>query len=699
MFLFLCSGRIAEHKEEQLTPDWFFFIIIIAPTMNPYASPLLRCLTVSALLFSTVVTSDPALADDSVEELFDRAEPEGNAEELFSILDEFSRNPIPVNTATEERLLEFPLLSPVDAAKIIDWRRQRGPIASATELETVIGVDNTRRMARYFSFEMPRAVPEKDGRGSLKGSVIGRIFRESPPRAGIENGKYVGDNRHMYSRFLAATQNYGVHVLQDSDVGEPDIFDFLSFNVHAERIGILTQAVVGDYRLSFGQGLLFGQGRYFSKGTDAIDGVLLFGQALRPYTSAGEGDFLQGAAVTLSPGPFEMTAFMSDNKVDASIDAGKVTSLSTSGYHRTDYERDKKDNLTQEVKGLNLRYRYSSGELKAGIGATWVTYRYGLPLEWLENGRHGGQLGSVEANAVYRDVQVFSEAAYTRDSDALSWICGVQADLAQGITGVVSMREYAVDYYSPFAGVFAERGDGGSNEEGFYLGLKVKVLKNLTLAASYDVFRFPELDKDDFAIPSSGHDARFYATWKQNRFMTWDGMYQHREKEETKKQLDADNYLQYYMPVPKTTNRLQLTLKTRLSSRFSLKTGGGYKSVRSEFIDSRESKDGWLLYQQLNCKLGPVTLKSRYSQFNTDSYDAALYAYEDDLPLVYTLNAYSGRGKAFFILLDCEPVKDFNLTAKYETTWYADRDVIGSGADLRKTSSPGSFHVGVMWKF
>jgi len=667
--------------------------------MNTYASFLLRRLTAATLLLASVASPVSALAYDSFEDIFDRAEPDGNAEELVSDLEELRRNKVPINIASEEQLLELPLFTAVDAVKILDWRRQKGPIGSVSELEKIIGAERARRLSAYLSFGMPRAVPKKEVHAGNKGSVIGRVFRESPPRAGIENGKYAGENRHLYSRFQAATPNCGVHFLQDSDVGERDIDDFLSFNVHVERIGILTQAVVGDYRLSFGQGLLFGQGRYFSKGTDAIDGVLLFSSALRPYTSAGEENFLQGAAVTLSPGPFEATAFVSDNKVDASIDDGVVTGISSSGYHRTDYEREKKDNLTLQAKGANLRYRYRTGELSTGIGATWVTYRYGLPLEWLEDGKHGGQLGSVEASAVYRNVQVFSEAAFSGNPESLSWTCGLQADLARGITGVVSMREYAVDYYSPFAGVFAERGDVGSNEEGFYLGLKAKVLKNLTFAASYDMFRFPELDRDDYALPSTGHDARFYVTWKQNRFMTWDGMYQHREKEETKKQLDADNYLQYYMPVPKTTNRLQLTLKTGLSSQFSLKTGGGYKRVRSEFIDSRDTEEGWLLYQQLNCKLGPVTLKSRYSQFNTDSYDAALYAYEDDLPLVYTLNAFSGRGKAFFVLLDFEPVKDFNLTAKYETTWYADRDVYSSGNDLRDTSSPGSFHVGMMWKF
>ncbi|NTW53289.1 MAG: hypothetical protein HGB15_00685 [Chlorobaculum sp.] len=665
--------------------------------MNTTYSTRLRRMTALALLYAFVLSPLPARAADSFEELLDRSESEGNAETLFSDLEDLRRNKIPVNLATEEQLLELPLLSAADAARIIDWRRMRGPIGSASGLEAVIGADAARRLSPYLSYEMPREEKKKGSRGRLKGSVIGRAFWESPPRAGIESGKYAGENRRVYSRVQAATPHYGVHLLQESDIGEPRFDDFLSFNVHAEKIGVLSRAVVGDYRLSFGQGLLFGQGRYFSKGSDAIDGVLLFAPTLRPYTSAGENYFLQGAAATLSPEPFEVTAFTSSNKLDASIDAGVVTSISTSGYHRTVSEIAKKDTLTERVNGVNLRYRYRTGELSAGIGATLAEYRYTLPINSL-GGKHSGQLGSLEASAVYRHAQLFGEAAFDRNSDAMSWICGVQADLARGVTGVASMREYTIGYYSPFAGAFAERGDG-SNEEGFYLGLKAKALNNLNLAASYDIFRFPELDPKYYALPSSGHDARLYVTWKQNRWIIWDGMYQHKEKEETKKQLDPDTFLQYYKPVPKTTNRVQLGLTTLCSSSITLKSRAAIKSIRSQLVIGTESEEGWLLYQQLNWKSGPVTLKTRLARFDTDSYDAGLYAFEDDLPLVFTLNNYYGRGKAWFILLDYEPVKDFSLTAKYETTWYNDREVYGSGNDLRNTSSPSSFNVGCMWKF
>jgi hypothetical protein len=666
--------------------------------MKHHYTPVYRRLAAAVLLCISVAAPSSAFAVESVEELLERAEPESNAEELIGILQDLRRNRIPVNLTNETQLLKLPLLTPADAAKIVEWRQKNGPIASADGLEPVIGAENARRAAPYLSFEMPRALPEKSAAGKFKGSFNSRIYWETPPRIGIENGKYAGDNRRLYNRVQASTSNYGVSFVQESDIGEPDFGDFLSFSFHAGQIGIMSQAVVGDYRLSFGQGLLFGLGRYFSKGTDAVDGVLLFSPALRPYTSAAEQNFLQGAAVTLSPGPFDITAFKSHNKVDASIDGGVVTSLSSTGYHRTAYEIAKKDDLTQDVQGLNLGYKYHAGDLNAGIGATVASYRYGLPLEWLGGVDQGRRIGSVEANVVYRDVQVFGEAAFAHAQEALSWICGVQADLGQGITGVASMRQYAVGYSSPFAGGFAERGGDGSDEEGFYVGLKARVLDNLNVGASYDMFRFPELSST-YALPSSGHDARLYATWRQNSSMTWDGLYQHKQKDETAIQTDSGEVLEYVMPVPKTTNRVQLGLKTRLSSMFTVKTKGEYKSVESDYIDRRQSDDGWLLYGQLDCTIGALALKTRVTHFDTDSYDAAVYAYEDDLPLVYTLSSWSGRGNAMFFMVSYEPMRNFRLSAKYETTWYADREVYGSGNDLRTSSSPSSFNLGCMLQF
>jgi hypothetical protein len=666
--------------------------------MKQTSPPCCRYLVSVAALCVLMAIPCTAPGVEPIEDLLDRNEQETNGEELVELLLDLRRTPVPVNSASEKQLLRIPFLSASDASRIVKWREDNGPIGSVDELGALIGADNAQRVAPYLSFDLLRSLRENGGKGGLSGNFYGRLYREAPPRKGIETGKYEGGNRRLYSRVQLSGPNYGASFLQESDIGEPDAADFQSFSIHAEHIGILSQAVAGNYRIGFGQGLLFGQGRFLSKGTDAVDGVLTFSSSLRPYTSTSEENFMHGVAVCLNPGPFEVTAFSSRSKLDATITNGVATSVSTTGYHRTVAERAKKDDLPLDVQGVNLRCLYRAGELSAGLGGTLMGYRYGLPVAWLVDGGQERRAGSVEANAVYRNLQAFGEAAFSSNPDALSWICGLQAHLGPGVTGVASVRQYAVGYYSPFAGAFAERGNDGSNEDGFYVGLNAKVLRNLDVGVSYDIFRFPEL-ASSYALPSSGHDGRLYVTWKQNPAMTWSGLYQHRQREETKIQTEYGGWLEYVMPVQKTTNRVQLGLETKASSMFTFRTKGEYRSVESLYASGIRTDRGWLLYEQVKSTFGRFMLSTRYTRFDTDSYDAAVYSYEDDLPMVYSLSAFSGKGHAMFILVSWEAMRNFKLAGKYERSWYADRVAYSSGNDLRATSSPGSFHLGCTLQF
>ena len=331
------------------------------------------------------------------------------------------------------------------------------------------------------------------------------------------------------------------------------------------------------------------------------------------------------------------------------------------------------------------------------IGGTLAGWSHSLPLAWLDSGVADRMAESIEGTVLVGQTQLFGEAALSHAPDALSWIMGVQSNLSTDVTGIALLRQYDKKYYSPFAGAFAERGEDGANEEGFYLGLNAKVLKNLQLGASYDMFRFPELS-DTFALPSTGHDGRLYLFWRQSPAISWSGMYQHRQKDEARTEVGFGG-LTYVTAVPMTTNHLRLGLETKMSSMFTLKTRGEYKTVESELLTGKVHEQGWLAYEQINCTLGKLAIKTRLTAFNTDSYDSALYSYEDDLPQVYTLSPFYGRGQAMFVMLSYDPLRNFHLAAKYETTWYSDREVYSSGNDLRATSSPGSYHVGCSLQF
>jgi hypothetical protein len=638
-----------------------------------------------------------AFCQNSLNDLLERSQSEGNIEQLLEELQELRKNKIPINQADADELLVLPFINASDAEKIIKWRQDMGAVSSAEELETVIGSAKAELIAPYLLF-VERKQPGPQGfLQQLKGSLSSRFFREIPERRGIETGKYAGENYRLYNRLKADIPHFGFSALQENDIGEPETDDFSSLSIHVEDLGVVKRAVIGNYELNFGQGLLFGQGRYFSKGVDAVDGVALSTSGIKPYTSASETGFLQGAASTLALDPFEITAFYSRNKIDASVTDGVVTSILDTGYHRTESEQSKKDILVEEVHGVNLMYRYRSSQYAARLGGTWMRYRYGLPLQWLDNEKTERWSGSFEAEMVFGNVNVFSEAAFAHDPDAVSWICGMQASLTKNISAIAAVRRYDEHYYSPFAGAFAERGDDGSNEDGAYIGIGAKLSKNLQISGYYDFFRFPELSSS-FELPADGHDARIYVTWRQSPSLKWYGMYQHKQREDTKIQSDDDGR-EYVMAVPVTTNRLQLGLEARISPHIDLKTRGEGKFVDSGYLQENTSEKGWLVYEQLNYTSGKFGFRTRFSVFNTDSYDAAIYAYEDDLPLVYSLNTFSGRGRALFILASLEIMNRVRLAAKYETTWYADRDTYGSGNDLRESGSPASFHIGCFVQF
>ncbi len=668
--------------------------------------PFLSCRRVALAFFLCCFLVLPAadLDAESVEGLLERSEPEANGDELLDVLQELRRHPVRIATASERELLEIPLLSAADAALIVARRNAGAPVGSADELAALIGADNAGRVAPYLSFAPPeprRRVPagaagQSAGAGqAVSGSLSGRYYRELPPRKGIETGKYAGPNRALYDRVEVSGPDWGVSLLQESDIGEPDAGDFRSFSVHAERLGPVSRAVAGNYRVGFGQGLLLGQGRYFSKGTDAVDGVLTYASSLRPYTSSAEESFMQGGAAAIAAGPFEMTGFVSRGRLDATVTDGVATSTSATGYHRTAAEQARKDALGLDAEGLHLRWRYQADGLDAQVGGTVMTYRYGMPVSWLAGADAARQARSLDAGMVWRSVQGFGEIAFSEAPDAMSWIFGLQAQIAPGVTGVVSVRQYGRAYFSPFAGAFAERGTDGSDEEGYYLGISAKISRSLQVGASYDIFRFPELDSS-LPLPSTGHDARLYVTWKPAPGLEWNGLYQHRQRESSESGTEDGGWMQYAVPVLKTTNRVQLGLDAKASRVVLFTTKGEYRSVGQggATTGGEQVEHGWLWFGQTRATFGSLSAVTRVTCFDTDSYDSAVYAYEPDLPSVYSLGMYYGNGQALFVMLDWRPMGNLHLAGKYEIVWYGDRNTVGSGNDLRATSCPGAFRLG-----
>src|SRR5207237_4283935 len=76
---------------------------------------------------------------------------------------------------------------------------------------------------------------------------------------------------------------------------------------------------------------------------------------LRPYHSAGEYNFHRGIAGTVTFKNYECTAFLSMRRLTANTQDGSITSVITSGLHRTPAELNDRNNVLLMTSGFNLK--------------------------------------------------------------------------------------------------------------------------------------------------------------------------------------------------------------------------------------------------------------------------------------------------------------------------------------------------------
>ena len=62
-------------------------------------------------------------------------------------------------------------------------------------------------------------------------------------------------------------------------------------------------------------------------------------------------------------------------------------------------------------------------------------------------------------------------------------------------------------------------------------------------------------------------------------------------------------------------------------------------------------------------------------------FNSRIYAYEQDLNGIYNIPSFSGKGSAFFILVQLKVMRICTFGIKYSRISYEDRKRIGSGLD------------------
>ena len=495
---------------------------------------------------------------------------------------------------------------------------------------------------------------------------------------------------------LAAEKDAGEELFRGS---QKQGFDHYSFFVNVKNIGVLRNGLIGDYTLSFGQGLVMGGRAMGSRGGGAAQ-IRKFPQLLRASAPMNEGNFLRGAAVVLGNSSYSGTVFYShrffDGKVSLDGDGTEwfEGSLAPTGYHRTFSEIASKDATRNRVYGVHFRTRQRIFELGATAmntqfvtavsPATELYRRYGFSGKSVFN-------GSADYKLILHKTILFGEAAVS--------VCGGRPGLAvlQGAVFdpdprsklSVLFRYYDRSYIALQGSAFGA--GGGSNEWGSYVAADFVTGRRTALNLFADYYRFPWL-RYRLDSPSGGFDFGAVFSVSASKNLSLRLKYRFTEREQNHRLTD------YYQSVERIRkHRFRCTVDCVPTAWLKLKTEADC-AVNAAGAD--KARNGLLLFQDVEVKIEKwdFSVKARVAFFQTDSYDERLYAYESDLLYTFTINSYYGKGLRYYLMASYG-YAFFDIQLRFSQTYYDDRTTISSGPSQIDGRTKSELRAQVLFHF
>ncbi|MES2649174.1 MAG: hypothetical protein V4717_20015 [Bacteroidota bacterium] len=632
-------------------------------------------------------------------------------------LQQLRRHPLNLNMCSESDLQVFTWLSDLQIKSLLLYRQLLGLLVSVYELQAVPGWD-IESIARTKPFvtvaNSTKTIDDLKNRVTTGNHYLlirlSQVFEKSIgflQKNDSGETRYKGSPQRLYLRYkYQYKNNLQFGILGDKDAGEQIFkgsqktgFDFYSMHFFARDLGIIKRIAIGDFTVNIAQGLLTYQSLAFRKSLDVVN-IKRQAEIFRPYNSAGEYNFHRGVAITIGQKLLQFSAFASYKKVDANamndstVDETFVSSILTSGYHRSNSEIADRKNIQQIAFGGRLQYR--KGRWQVGVNS--LHYQLSKPVQKQEEPYNNHAFGgnklsgfSADYAYTYRNFHVFGEVASDQKL-SMAQVHGLVASIHSKADVSVLYRNIAKDYNSINANAFTEN-TSPINETGLYTGLTVRPWGMLRVDMYADVYRFPWL-KYRVSRPSNGSDYLVQLTWKPNKQLE---VYT-RFKSEKKALNYPSSGLPFYEPedVPRQNWRTHISYK--ISSAVTLRS-----RVEVMWYDKsgRTMEQGFLMFGDFFYKpmMQPYSMNLRLQFFETDGYNSRLYAYENDVLYSYSIPPSSGKGFRWYCNLNYDFNSRLSVWLRVARTVLKDANTIGSGYDLINANHKTDYRAQLLFSF
>lgn len=732
------------------------------PTMRPILFIVL------ALLFSCIPLSSSAQEEggnDTWQDIYnalsdlDDLDEEGwnEAYEVFTAL---SQSPQNINEATLSDLQQIPLLSEQQALAILNYRSLYGDLHSIAELYLIRALDRPRIQilkSVFYATPLPKkkydiahgtgitpsdsAVREyrkyirtyyHGSTGNL-GSLLFTMKIPTYERKGYQDGTYRGYdlNHSLRYRYLKNKLQIGFTAAQDA--GEPFFagtnskgWDFYTGFVRIKKKGVMQNLVVGHYKMSMGMGLLMNTDFRPSRASLLLASPKV-GVTLRGHSSRQENNYLQGVAGTLlfpikgKTRSLAVTPFVSYRAIDATMsntEPRTITTILTTGYHRTDSEIARRNTARQFTAGTSVALNLIPFSVALNILHTSFSdslipdksYKYNI---YHPTGKSFTS-GSLTYRYLHPRVEFSGETAISGAADSLSYPASghggngiamatansVRVRLSEEWTVFALQRFYGFRYQSLLGRSFGDMSNC-QNETGIYGGVSTTTIPNTTLAAYIDCAYHPWF-RFGYNNASRSFDAYIHASYTKEE-TTATLRYRYRELA-----LAPDGSA---FPAFNSIGNGTAQHTLRLSLKHTSDCWTTVSQVHGAYLPS-SSDWGYLVSQAVGYRLArrrkvfsslitssPLSLWCSLTYFNTSGYDSRLYLTDQDMAYSMTSQMLYGRGVRANIMLLSAVTENISAALRCHSLRYLDRSTISASHQLIDSSSQTDISLQIQLTF
>lgn len=675
----------------------------------------------SASLFAQTASGNPDL-----EQLLEFFAISANVSPNLDAIEYYSRYPLQLRTITVRDLEGFAVFSQEMSERIVRFL-QKHPSSNLKMLQDSLNVSDIQILLLKVCTRLNKPSSTEQGIDALKLWYRARSRFWAIPQRGFTSDatpaqQYQGTSLDVYQRltlrFDTPVQSflpegtYEANVTAAKDAGERFLTDFLSGYM---RLALRkTNIVFGDFLVESGMGTHLWSIYGNVKSADVITPTTQQQFRIIPYRSSTEQQFFRGiAAQTSFTLPISLPTQISSDSLNvnilswyssqsraARIDTTRrdtnidvATSLNFDGLFRTKSEISLLDGLWERIGGVGVEIS-GTNEKKTtswSLGGTVLLLDYDKPIVSRssqvflgKSGINAGVFGSLSFENILTNTELSIDAEGNIGGRINAEFSSKPLEIA------TSLRVFPTDFRAPFGANFGEARKP-SNESGLYVGAIWKGWENIRINSYVDIYSTLS-STATIPIPVRGVDIFTETTWQIGSQLVAIIRARHETKTDALTQGTGRMAKRVIYGRGKSSLRLHsqydISPEIRLQSRIEgvIINSGNAKPVETGVL-------GFIGVQWRPLDAFSATM--RVVGYSTDSFDSALWQYEQTVAGTLSNPALYGQGLRAYCLIEGNIFPQCTLSARGSITRRFDVTSFGSGSTLVNSNTDAQLVVQV----